>query len=61
MEGQLYYAIIGQGIEQLEAFFGSVFPLVLVKLAGGGRGGVGNSLPLAVVTVLQVTATSNCY
>ena len=43
VEGQLYYAIIGQGIEQLEAFFGSVFPLVLVKLAGGG--GVGWGIP----------------
>ena len=58
VEVQLYYAIIGQ-IEQLGALFGSVFPLFLVKLAGGG--GVGNNLPLAVVTVLQVTVTSNCF
>ena len=58
MEVQLYYAISGQGIEQLGAPFGSVFPLFLVKLGGGG---VGNSLPLAVVAVLQVTVTSNCY
>ena len=36
MEGQLYYAIIGQGIEQLGALLGSVFPLFLVKLPGGG-------------------------
>ena len=63
MEVQLYYAISGQGIEQLGALFGSVFPLFLVKLAGvgGGGGGLGNSLPLAVVTILQVTVTSNCY
>ena len=59
MEVQLYHAISGQGIEQLGAPFGSVFPLFLVKLGGGG--GVGNSLPLAVVAVLQVTVTSNCY
>ena len=59
MESQLYHAISGQGIEQLGALFGSVFPLFLVKLAGGGE--VGNNLPLVVVTVLQVTVTSNCY
>ena len=41
MEVRLYHAISGQGIEQLGALFGSVFPLFLVKLAGG------NSLPLA--------------
>ena len=40
MEGQLYYAISGQGIEQLGALFGSVFPLVLVKLAGGEGWGI---------------------
>ena len=63
MESQLYHAISGQGIEQLGALFGSVFPLFLVKLAGGGGGGVGNNLPLAVVlvTVLQVTVTSYCF
>ena len=60
MESQLYHAISGQGIEQLGALFGSVFPLFLVKLAGGG-GGVGNNLPLAIVTVLQVTVTSYCF
>ena len=58
MEVQLYYAVSGQGIEQLGALFGSVFPLFLVKLAGGGGG---DSLPLALVAVLQVTVTSNCY
>ena len=41
MEVQLYYAISGQGIEQLGALFGSVFPLFLVKLASGGGGGGG--------------------
>ena len=61
MESQLYHAISGQGIEQLGALFGSVFPLVLVKLVGGVGEGVGNSLPLAIVTVLQVTVTSNCF
>ena len=35
MEVRLYHAISGQGIEQLGALFGSVFPLFLVKLAGG--------------------------
>ena len=35
VESQLYHAISGQGIEQLGALFGSVFPLFLVKLAGG--------------------------
>ena len=44
VESQLYYAISGQGIEQLEALFGSVFPLFLVKLAGGGEG-VGWGIP----------------
>ena len=43
VESQLYYAISGQGIEQLEALFGSVFPLFLVKLAGGE--GVGWGIP----------------
>ena len=38
VESQLYHAISGQGIEQLGALFGSVFPLFLVKLAGGGEG-----------------------
>ena len=38
MESQLYHAISGQGIEQLGALFGSVFPLFLVKLAGVGEG-----------------------
>lgn len=38
-EVQLCYAISGQGIEQLGALFGSVFPLFLVKLAGGWGGG----------------------
>ena len=61
MEVRLYHAISGQGIEQLGALFGSVFPLFLVKLAGGGGGGVANNLPLAVVTVLQVTVTSYCF
>ena len=75
MEVRLYHAISGQGIEQLGALFGSVFPLFLVKLAWGGvefpafglavgvgrGGGVGNSLPLALVAVLQVTVTSICY
>ena len=36
MEVRLYHAISGQGIEQLRALFGSVFPLFLVKLAWGG-------------------------
>ena len=58
VEVQLFYAISGQ-IEQLGALFGSVFPLFLVKLAEGG--GVGNSLPLAVVVVLQVTVTSDSF
>lgn len=40
VEVQLYYAISGQGIEQLGALFGSVFPLFLVKLAWGGGGGI---------------------
>ena len=35
VEGQLYYAVSGRGIEQLGALFGSVFPLFVVKLAGG--------------------------
>ena len=68
MEVRLYHAISGQGIEQLGALFGSVFPLFLVKLAGGefpafclAVGGGGNSLPLALVAVLQVTVTSICY
>ena len=43
MESQLYHAISGQGIEQLGALFGSVFPLFVVKLAGGG--GVGWGIP----------------
>ena len=57
VEGQLYYAIIGQGIEQLEAFFGSVFPLVLVKLAGGG-GGWGGEFP---AFGRSDSPSSNCY
>ena len=40
LEGQLYYAISGQGIEQLGALLGSVFPLFLVKLPWGGGGGI---------------------
>ena len=38
VESQLYHAISGQGSEQLGALFGSVFPLFLAKLAGGGEG-----------------------
>ena len=56
VEGQLYYAISGQGIERLEALFGSVFPLVLVKLAGGG--GRGGEFP---AFGLSGSPSSNCY
>ena len=40
VESQLYHAISGHGIEQLGALFGSVFPLFLVKLAGGEGWGI---------------------
>ena len=43
VESQLYYAIVGRGIEQLGALLGSVFPLFLVKLPG--REGGGGEIP----------------
>ena len=55
VEVRLYYAISGQGIEPLGALFGSIFPLFLVKLAGGWE------IPCHSLAVLQVTVTSNCY
>ena len=51
MESQLYHAISGQGIEQLGALFGSVFPLFLVKLAGGEFPAFG----------LRGSPSSNCH
>ena len=56
VESQLYYAISGQGIEQLEALFGSVFPLFLVKLAGGE--GWGGEFP---AFGRSDSPSSNCY
>ena len=57
MEVRLYHAISGQGIEQLGALFGSVFPLFLVKLAGGG-GGRGGEKP---AFGRSDSPSSNCY
>ena len=57
VESQLYYVISGQGIEQLEALFGSVFPLFLVKLAGGGEGWGGEFPAFG----RSDSPSSNCY
>ena len=53
MEVQLYHAIIGQGIEQLGALLGSVFPLFIVKFAGGD-----GKFP---AFGLSGSPSSNCY
>ena len=66
MEVRLYHAISGQGIEQLGALFGSVFPLFLVKLAGGEfpafglavGGGGGGEFP---AFGLSGSPSSNCH
>ena len=58
MEVQLYYAISGQGIEQLGALFGSVFPLFLVKLAGVGGGGRAGKFP---AFGRSHSPSGNCY
>lgn len=55
VEVQLYYAISGQGIGQLGALFGSVFPLFLVKLAWGAGGGGFPAFDLSD------SPSSNCY